>query len=137
MGSALVGVQCPSLCTIGELLDYQDWFWNPGLSPVLVSIAFPFAFHILVIFHLLFLHLPLKFIRVSSLQLMYLQPIRQPFTYSLLSVSSKLWTCSGTRFCGPRGGAGVRMHQKSRFKFLSWPGFEPRTLQSNGRERYH
>ena len=24
-----------------------------------------------------------------------------------------------------------------RFKFLHWPGFEPRTLQSNGGERYH
>src|SRR6218665_1356774 len=23
------------------------------------------------------------------------------------------------------------------FKFLLWPGFESRTLQSNGRERYH
>src|SRR6218665_2692229 len=23
------------------------------------------------------------------------------------------------------------------FKFLPWPGFEPRTSQSNGRERYH
>src|SRR6218665_251261 len=26
---------------------------------------------------------------------------------------------------------GAHMKQKSRFKFLSWPGFEPRTLQSN------
>ena len=23
------------------------------------------------------------------------------------------------------------------FKFLPWPGFEPRTSQSNGRKRYH
>src|SRR6218665_1732933 len=26
------------------------------------------------------------------------------------------------------------MKQKSCFKFLPWPGFEPRTLQSNGRD---
>ena len=31
----------------------------------------------------------------------------------------------------------VGMKQKSRFKFLPWPGLEPRTSQSNGRERYH
>jgi len=28
---------------------------------------------------------------------------------------------------GPRGGVGVRIEQKSRSKFLPWPGFEPRT----------
>jgi len=32
---------------------------------------------------------------------------------------------------------GVRMKQKSRFKFLPWPGFESRTSQSNDRERYY
>src|SRR6218665_1211326 len=31
--------------TIGEFPSYWDWLWCPGLSPVLVSIAFPFAFH--------------------------------------------------------------------------------------------
>ena len=29
------------------------------------------------------------------------------------------------------------MKPKSRFKFLPWPGFEPRTLQSDGQERHH
>src|SRR6218665_4012691 len=29
------------------------------------------------------------------------------------------------------------MKQKSRFKFLPWPGFEPHTSESNGRERHH
>src|SRR6218665_277536 len=29
------------------------------------------------------------------------------------------------------------MKQKSRFKFLPWPVFEPRTSQSNDRERHH
>ena len=32
---------------------------------------------------------------------------------------------------------GARMKQKSCFKFLLWLGFEPRTSQSKGRERYH
>jgi len=30
------------------------WLWYPGLPPVLVSIAFPFDFHISVLFHPLF-----------------------------------------------------------------------------------
>ena len=29
------------------------------------------------------------------------------------------------------------MKQKSRFKFLPWPGFEPRTSQSNGHKGHH
>ena len=31
--------------TIGEFPSYRDWLWCPGFSPVLVSIALPFAFH--------------------------------------------------------------------------------------------
>src|SRR6218665_2692497 len=54
MGSAHVGVQCPLTSSLGEFLGYWDWLWCPGLSPVLVSIAYPFAFHISVLFHSLF-----------------------------------------------------------------------------------
>src|SRR6218665_33592 len=46
MGSAPVGAQCPLTSSLGEFLGYRDWFWYPGLSPVLVCIALPFAFHI-------------------------------------------------------------------------------------------
>src|SRR6218665_592495 len=54
MGSAPVGVQCPLTSSLGEFPDYQDWLWYPGLSPVSVSIALSFAFHISVLFHPLF-----------------------------------------------------------------------------------
>src|SRR6218665_2519573 len=54
MGSAPVGAQCPLTSSLGEFLGYWDWLGYPGLSPVLVSIAFPFAFHISVFFHSLF-----------------------------------------------------------------------------------
>ena|SRR6218665_2921891 len=54
MGSTSVGVQCPLTSSLGEFPDYQDWLWYPGLLRVLVSIAFPFAFHISVSFHPLF-----------------------------------------------------------------------------------
>src|SRR6218665_1546294 len=40
-----VGVQCPISSSLGELPSYRDWLRCPGLSPVLVSIALPFAFH--------------------------------------------------------------------------------------------
>src|SRR6218665_3620774 len=42
-----VGVlQCPISSSLGKFSSYWDWLWGPGLSPVLVSIALPFAFHI-------------------------------------------------------------------------------------------
>src|SRR6218665_3712893 len=44
MGSAPVGAQCPLTSSLGEFLCYRDCLWYPGLSPVLVSIALPFAF---------------------------------------------------------------------------------------------
>src|SRR6218665_1312026 len=48
MGSAPVGAQCPLTSSLGEFLGYWHWLWYPGLSPVLVSIAFPIALHISV-----------------------------------------------------------------------------------------
>src|SRR6218665_3383992 len=78
MGSAPVGVQCPVTSSPGEFLGYWagsgeysfyyyikvsrqtatnnkiNKIWYPGLPPVLVSIAFPFAVHISVFFHSLF-----------------------------------------------------------------------------------
>jgi len=137
VGSVPVGVQCPLTFSLCEFPDYQDWLWYPGLSPMLVFIAFPFAFHIsrclsthssspVIEFHLCFFFTT----DVSA-------PIGRPFTYSLIRRVSRLGTGSGTQCCGPRGGAGVHMKQKSHFKFLPWPGFEPRTLQSDGHERYN
>ena len=79
--------------------------WCPGLSRVLVSIAFPFAFQTWC-FPFTLLHLPLDFIRVSSLRPTYRHPFGRPFTYSLFRLISRLVTGSDTRCCGSRGGAG-------------------------------
>src|SRR6218665_3619796 len=54
MGSVPLGVPCPLTSSMGEFLGYWDWLWYPGLSSVFLSIAFPFAFHILVFFYSLF-----------------------------------------------------------------------------------
>src|SRR6218665_3559320 len=80
MGSALVGVQCPFTSSLGEFLGHWglvSWaFARVGvhrLSLCLPYLAvFPFT-----------LHLPLSFIRVSSLRPTYLHPFSRPFTYSL------------------------------------------------------
>src|SRR6218665_178588 len=37
-----VGVQCPIPSSLGKFPSYWDWFWCPGLSPILVSIALPY-----------------------------------------------------------------------------------------------
>ena len=58
---------------------------------------------------------------ISIVFLMYLHPFDRPFTHSLVRWDSRLGTISGTRWYGStRGGAGMRMKQKSRVKFLPW-----------------
>src|SRR6218665_2383430 len=57
MGLVPFGVQCPLTSSLGEFLGYWAlvfWLWYPGLLSVLMSIAFPLAFHISVFFHSLF-----------------------------------------------------------------------------------
>src|SRR6218665_35144 len=77
-----VGVQCPISSSLCEFHSYWDWLWCPGLSPVLVSIALPFAFHALCFSFSLILHF------ISTLFLLlrptYRHPFGRPFTYSLL-----------------------------------------------------
>src|SRR6218665_3453930 len=36
---------CLISCSLGDFPSYWDWFWCPGISPRLGSIALPFAFH--------------------------------------------------------------------------------------------
>src|SRR6218665_3063150 len=112
-----VGVQCPISSSLGEFPSYWDWLWCPGLSPVLVSIAFPSPF---ILYVFLSLFLPLDFNRVSSFRPTYRHPFGRPFPYSLFRWVSRLGTGSGTRCCGPRGGTAVRMEQITLSKFLPY-----------------
>src|SRR6218665_1410405 len=90
------------------------------------------------VFPFTLLHLPLDFIRVSSLRPTYLHPFGRPITYSRLGnfpgLGLALWY---PMLWSQRPRAEVCMKQKSRFRFLPWPGFEPRTLHFNDREHYH
>ena len=117
----------------GKFPGYWNWLWCPGLSPVLVFIAFSLRLPYHKIFPFTLLHLTLCFFFTTDVS----APIGRPFTYSLFRWVFRLGTGSGTWCCGLRGGARVRMKQISRFKFLPWPGFETRTLLSDGHKRYH
>ena len=107
--------------------------WRPSSFPL-------FAFHISVFYCLSFRcsSSPLDFIRVSSLRPAYLQFC----THSIVPLHAD-GNCPGLALAlvpdvvVPEAEHWMRMKQKSRFKFLLWPGFEPRTSQYNGRERYH
>jgi len=88
------------------------------------------------VFPFTLLHLSLAFFRVSSLRLTHLHPFRHSIDPSLadgefpglgLALVPDVVVSED----------GVRMKQKSRFKFQPWPGFELRTSQYNGRERYY
>ena len=73
--------QCPITSSLREFPDYWDWLRYPGLSPVLVSIAFPPLSSISRCFFHSTLHLKLDFIGVSSLRPTYLHSFGRPFTY--------------------------------------------------------
>src|SRR6218665_3939411 len=117
-----VGVQCPISSSLGDFPSYWDWLWCPGLSPVLVSIALPFAFHtwcfpFVHICHwisIVFLHYGRRIATHS------VDPSLTHFLGEFPGLVYWHWW-SGTRCCGPRGGTAVRMEQKIRSKFLPWP----------------
>ena len=107
------GQCCPLTSSLGESPGDRDWLWYPGLSSVLVSIAFsPFAFHTWC-FPFTLLHLALDFIRASRFG-----------TVVLVLVPDVVVPCRG----GARG---------AREAEISVQLSEPRTSQSNGRERCH
>src|SRR6218665_1716243 len=82
MGSSPVGAQSPLTSSSGEFLGSWDWLWYPGLSPVLVSIALPLAFHVSV-FSIHTSSQPLDFIRLFS-RWRNLHPTTNPPPYSRL-----------------------------------------------------
>src|SRR6218665_1084915 len=93
-----VRVQCPISSSIGEFPSYWDWLWCPGLSPVFVSIALPFAFHTLCFPFALICH---------WISIMFLLCGRRIATDSVdpsLTYFLGEFPGSGTRCCGPRGG---------------------------------
>ena len=115
--------QRPLVCNVPSLGEFLGYLAGSGILDYRrvgvhrLSLCFPY----LGVFPFT-LHLPLNFIRVSSLRPTYLHPFGRPFTYSLFRCVSRLGTGSVNQCCGPRGGEGVRMGQKSRSKSPPWPG---------------
>src|SRR6218665_1951837 len=79
MGSWPVGVQCPLTSSLGEFLGYWAGSGILGYRPCWC----PSPFSLPSISWCFSIHLPLDFIRVSSLRPTYLHPFGRPFTYSL------------------------------------------------------
>src|SRR6218665_3760085 len=106
--------------TMGEFPSYWDWLWCTGLSPVLVSIALPFAFHTWCFPFALICHwISIVFLlcgrRIAT------HSVHPSLTHFLGEFPGLGLHGSGTRCCSPRGGTAVRMEQKTLSKFLPWP----------------
>src|SRR6218665_3952743 len=103
-----VGVQCPISSSLGEFPSYWDWLWCPGLSPILVSIAIPFAF--------LTWCFPFAFI-CHWISIVFLVYGRRIATHSVGGDPS----LTHLALVRSQRRTAVRMKQKTRSKFLPWP----------------
>ena len=117
-----VGVQCPLTSSLGEFQAIGTGSGVLGFCPCWCPSPFSFVFSISRCFPFTRLYLPLNFIRVSSLWLMYLHPPVDPSLTHFIGEFPGLGLALVPRCCGPRGGAIARMKPKSRFKCLPWPG---------------
>ena len=110
-----------------------------GVLPLLRYVSPPpacmYGVHRLFPFHLPYyfdgfpftLHVPLDFIRVSSLRPTYLHQFDRLFTCWWWV--SRLGTGFGTRCCGSRGGTWGAHEAEILFQISTLAGFEPRTSQ--------
>ena len=74
------------------------------------------------VFPLILLHLPLDFIRVSSLRPTYMHPFDRPFTYSLLGEFPGMGLALGPDVVVPEAEEGCAWSRNLDNKFLTWPG---------------
>src|SRR6218665_1640470 len=77
MGSAPVGVQSPLTSSLGEFLGYWVSWATARVGVHRLSLCLPY----LGVCPFTLLHLPLNFIRISSLRPTYLHPFSRSFTY--------------------------------------------------------
>src|SRR6218665_1024551 len=116
-----------------ETAGYWGWLRYPGLPPVLVSIAFPFAFHISMFFRSLF---TCHWIYSFNSYLFFTTDVQCICTHSIgPSLADGDFLGLGLALVSevvvPEAEYGVRMKRISHFKILPWPGFEALTWQSN------
>src|SRR6218665_640615 len=133
VGSMPVGVQCPISSPLGKFPSYNwDWLWCPGLSPVLVSIALPFAFHTWCFPFALICHW------ISIVFLLYVSPpIRSTLHLLTFKVSFQAWD----RLWYPmlwsqRWNSGAH-GAENLLQISALAGVEPRILASSGRGCCH
>ena len=117
-----VGVQCTISFSLGEFPSYWDWLWCPGLLArigVQLSIALPFAFHTLCFPFALICHW------ISIAFLLYGRRIAthsvDPSLTQFIDEFPGLGLALVPDAVVPEATA-VHMEQKTRSKFLPWPG---------------
>src|SRR6218665_1215728 len=124
-----IGVQCPISSSLGEFPRYWDWLWCPGLLPVLVSIALPFAFQ-LDVFHSLLSAIGFQscFFFTADVS----PPIRSTLHLLTFLVNFQAWDWlwypmlwSQRQNCGAHGA-------ENSIQISALAGLEPQTLASSG-----
>src|SRR6218665_997186 len=128
-----VGVQCPISSSLGEFPSYWDWLWCPGLSPVLVSITLPFAFHTWC-FHSLLSAIGLQscFFFTADVS----PPIRSTLHLLTFLVSFQAWDWLWyPMLLSQRRNSGAPEAETS-IQISALAGVEPRTLASTARPSF-
>src|SRR6218665_933521 len=122
-----IGVQCPISSSLGEFPSYWDWLWCPGLLPVLVSIAPPFAFLSWYFSFALFCHL------ISIVFLLYGRRIATHLVDPCFQAWDWLWY---PMLWSQRQNSSAHGAENS-IQISALAGVEPRTLASSGRGCCH
>src|SRR6218665_2217392 len=124
-----VGVQCRISSSLGEFPSYWDW-----LSPVLVSIALPFAFHTWCFSFALVCHwISSCFFFTADVS----PPIRSTLHLLTFYVSVQAWDWLWyPMLWSQRRNSGVHGAENS-IQISALAGVEPRTLASSGRGCCH
>src|SRR6218665_2082033 len=130
-----VGVQCPISSSLGDFPSYWDWLWCPGLSPVLVSIALPFAFHTWCFPFALICHW------ISIVFLLYVRLIANHSVDPSLARFLGEFPCLGLALVPdvvvPEAEQRCTWSRKLQIQISALAGVEPRTLAFSGRGCCH
>ena len=130
-----IGVQCPISSSLGEFPSYWNWLWCPGLSPVLVSITLPFAFHWCFPFAIICHWISIVFLlygrRIAT------HSVDPSLTHFLgefpglgLALVPNVVVPEAGQRCGAHGA-------ENSIQISAMAGVEPRTLASSGRRCCH
>src|SRR6218665_2925520 len=114
-----VEVQCPISSSLGEFPSYWDWSGVLGFRPYWCPSSFP-SLSILGVFHSLLSAIGFQscFFFTADIS----PPIRSTLHLLTFEVSIQAWDWLWYPMLWSQRRTAVRMEQKTRSKFLPWPG---------------